>query len=168
MDHDYELEDDYAPRILWGRLAFFALALLLAFVVGRACAPNGVPQSQFQAAQEQVTELRSTNEVLQAQVDAAGEAGGGGNNNDDGGNNNGGGGGGGKNNNNAEEESTEAPSEAVGEGQTYTVQSGDTLTTIAEKFYGDATAYDLIVDANNLDGPTGLRVGQELVIPEKP
>lgn len=164
MDHDYELEDDYAPRILWGRLAFFALALILAFAVGRCTKSSGVPESTFKAEQQKVVDLQSQNEVLQAQVDAAATQGNGGGNG--GGKGNGGGGGG---NNQGGEEATEAATEqAVGDGQTYTVQSGDTLTTIAEKFYGDATAFDLIVDANNLDSATGLRVGQELVIPEKP
>ncbi len=160
MDHDYEPEDDYAPRILWGRLAFFGLALLLAFVAGRACAPGGVPESQFRAAQEEVTELQSDNQVLQAQLDAAAQQGGQGNAGKKK-----------KKNNNAaaEEEATDGAGEqAVGEGQRYTVQAGDTLTTIAEKFYGDATAFDLIVDANNLDSATSLREGQELVIPPKP
>ena len=162
MDHDYELEDDYAPRILWGRLAFFGVALLLAFVAGRACAPDGVSEASFKAEQDKVFELQSENEVLQAQVDAAAQQ----NTNNGGGkknNNNDNGNGGGE-----EEATEEATEQSVGEGQTYTVQSGDTLTTIAEKFYGDATAFDLIVDANNLDSSTGLRVGQELVIPEKP
>lgn len=157
MDHDYELEDDYAPRILWGRLAFFALALILAFTVGRCTKSSGVAESTFKAEQQKVVDLQSQNEVLQAQVDAAAAQG----NNNDGGN-----GGGNKGGN--KEASEEATEQAVGDGQTYTVQSGDTLTTIAEKFYGDATAFDLIVDANNLDSATGLRVGQELVIPEKP
>ena len=166
MDHDYELEDDYAPRILWGRLAFFALALILAFAVGRCTKSSGVAESTFNAERQKVVDLQEQNQVLQAQVDAAATQGNGG------GNGNGNGGGGGKNNgggDGGDEEATEEASDpAGGDGQTYTVQSGDTLTTIAEKFYGDATAFDLIVDANNLDSSTGLRVGQELVIPEKP
>ena len=158
MDHDYELEDDYAPRILWGRLAFFALALILAFAVGRCTKSSGVAESTFKAEQQKVIDLQSENQVLQAQVDAA-------SNQTDNPNN---GGNKGKDKG-ADDEATEEPTEeSVGDGQTYTVQSGDTLTTIAEKFYGDATAFDLIVDANNLDSSTGLRVGQELVIPEKP
>ena len=34
----------------------------------------------------------------------------------------------------------------------YTVQAGDWLSKIAEKYYGDILAYDLIVKANNLQG----------------
>ena len=54
--------------------------------------------------------------------------------------------------------------------KTYTVQPGDTLAVIAEKFYGaDAAGQDKniarIVEANKLDNTDELRVGQELTIP---
>ena len=158
MDHEYELEDDYAPRVLWGRLAFFAVALLVAFVLGRCTKGDGVSQADYNAANAQVVELTSENAVLQAQLDAAApDPGGGGGGGEDGGNDG------------AEEEPTEATTEGedatAEEGQKYTVQSGDTLTIIAERFYGDPRKFDLIVDANNLTSATQLRVGQELVIP---
>jgi nucleoid-associated protein YgaU len=163
MDHDYELDDEYPPRILWARLAFFAVALLLAFVAGRACAPNGVPQSEFKAVQDEVFELASEKALLEQRLSTAG----GGKNNNKGGGKNSGGKNSGGNDNTDEEEASEPATddEASGGQQTYEVQSGDTLTTIAEKFYGDATEFTLIVDANNLDDATGLRVGQELIIP---
>ena len=158
MDHDYELEEDYAPRILWGRLAFFLLALVLAFSVGRCTKSSGVDEDTFAAEQQRVLELQSENTVLQQQVDAAANQ-----------QNNQGGGDGGTDDGAAAETEPPATEEPVaGEGQTYTVQSGDTLTTIAEKFYGEQSRFDLIVDANNLDGDTPLRVGQELIIPEEP
>jgi LysM repeat protein len=47
-------------------------------------------------------------------------------------------------------------------GQKYVVQPGDTLVTIAEEF--GVTVQELI-DANRLDNPDVLRVGQELIIP---
>ena len=47
---------------------------------------------------------------------------------------------------------------------TYTVQSGDTLSRIAQKLYGDPHQYPLIQKANNL--PDGrIWVGQVLIIP---
>ena len=51
--------------------------------------------------------------------------------------------------------------------RTYTVASGDTLSAIAERFYGDANAYTRIFEANRdkLDNPDMIRAGQELVIP---
>lgn len=52
--------------------------------------------------------------------------------------------------------------------QTYTVVSGDTLNKIAIKFYGDATKWDVIYDANreSMTSPNSLNVGQTLVIPK--
>ena len=165
MDHEYELEDDYAPRVLWGRMAFFAIAILLAFLAGRCTKRVGVPTTRFNEVQAQVVDLTSENAVLQQQLEAAGasEDGGGGDGN--------GGGGGGNDGGDGDPEPTEEATddggdeEPVGDGERYTVQSGDTLTTIAQEFYGDPTQFDLIADANNLDGETPLRVGQELIIP---
>ena len=160
MDHEYELEDDYAPRVLWGRLAFFAVALLVAFVLGRCTKGDGVSQADYNAANAQVVELTSENAVLQAQLDAAApEPGGGGG--DDGGGDGADEGAAGE----ATEAATEGEDATDEDGQKYTVQSGDTLTIIAERFYGDPRKFDLIVDANNLTSATSLRVGQELVIP---
>ena len=49
----------------------------------------------------------------------------------------------------------------------YHVEAGDTLSKIAKKFYNDATLWDLIYQANRdaLQSPSGIRVGQTLVIP---
>jgi nucleoid-associated protein YgaU len=151
MDPEYEFEDDYAPRVLWGRLAFFAVALLLAFFLGRCTKSAGVSQAEYNEAQQQVVDLTTQNTVLSQQLEAAG--------------------GGEAEPGEGEDDATEEPDGEdetggeVGEGERYTVQSGDTLTRIAEQFYGDPRKFDLIVDANNLDSATGLRVGQELVIP---
>jgi LysM repeat protein len=48
----------------------------------------------------------------------------------------------------------------------YKVQKGDTLGTIAKKFYGDAARFPLIVSANHITNPDRLAVGQELLIPD--
>jgi nucleoid-associated protein YgaU len=49
----------------------------------------------------------------------------------------------------------------------YTVQSGDTLSAIAQRFYGKAGEYRRIFEANKdrLSDPDHVRAGQELVIP---
>lgn len=159
MEQDYELEEDYAPRILWGRLAFFLLAVVLAFSVGRCTKSSGVEQETFAAEQQRVLDLQEQNTILQQQLDAAetnaNQGRGGGNNN-----------GGAAGDDPTEGTESESP---VADGQTtYTVQENDTLTTIAEEFYGDQSKFDLIVDANNLTEDTPLRVGQELVIPQEP
>ena len=51
--------------------------------------------------------------------------------------------------------------------QTYVVQSGDTLSKIAEKYYGDASLYTKIFQANRdvLSDPNKIRPGQKLRIP---
>lgn len=47
----------------------------------------------------------------------------------------------------------------------YVVQAGDTLGTIAAKFYGDAKVYAVIAAKNGLKDPNKIQVGQKLVIP---
>jgi nucleoid-associated protein YgaU len=55
-------------------------------------------------------------------------------------------------------------------GETYEVQSGDTLLTIAEQKYGDATQWRRIYDANKDaigSDPDKLKIGMQLKIPPK-
>jgi nucleoid-associated protein YgaU len=51
--------------------------------------------------------------------------------------------------------------------QTYVVQSGDTLSKIAQKYYGDASLYTRIFQANRdvLSDPNKISPGQKLRIP---
>jgi nucleoid-associated protein YgaU len=63
-----------------------------------------------------------------------------------------------------------SPSLAPGE-QAYEVQPGDTLLSISEQFYGDATQWQTIYNANkDVIGPNPdqLKVGEKLRIPPKP
>ncbi|MCI0661626.1 MAG: LysM peptidoglycan-binding domain-containing protein [Acidobacteria bacterium] len=55
----------------------------------------------------------------------------------------------------------------VQHGLTYNVTSGDTLSKIAKRFYGDANAYKQIFDANRdqLSDPDKIKVGQQLRLP---
>ena len=50
----------------------------------------------------------------------------------------------------------------------YTVNSGDSLGAIAQKFYGDASRFMMIYEANRMivPSPDKIRVGQRLVIPQ--
>jgi len=59
--------------------------------------------------------------------------------------------------------STTAPAAAT----TYTVVSGDTLSKIAKKFFGNANRWHEIYDANRdqISNPDLIRVGQVLKIP---
>ncbi|WP_067816433.1 LysM peptidoglycan-binding domain-containing protein [Nocardia inohanensis] len=49
--------------------------------------------------------------------------------------------------------------------QTYTVESGDTLWAIAERFYGDGNRYPEIAAASGIDNPDAINPGQVLTIP---
>jgi nucleoid-associated protein YgaU len=51
-----------------------------------------------------------------------------------------------------------------GETQAYTIKSGDNLSKIAKRFYGEASKYNDIAKANNIDDPNKIQVGQELTL----
>lgn len=55
----------------------------------------------------------------------------------------------------------------VQSGLTYAVVSGDTLSKIAKRFYGDANSYQKIFAANTdqLSNPDVIKVGQVLKLP---
>ena len=60
-----------------------------------------------------------------------------------------------------------APASASHANETYTVQSGDTLSAIAKKFLGNPNAYMEIFNANKdqLSDPDKIKPGQVLKIP---
>lgn len=138
------------PNILWGRLIALGLLALVAFLIGRWSAPNGVGEERLRAlradnaaAEEKIDELEA---ALQTQTQA-------------------------------QPTETPTPEITVGDqndepddanfdGETYVVQSGDTMRGIAERFCGDPTEDDLIADFNGIADPTLLSVGTELKIPE--
>jgi LysM repeat protein len=49
--------------------------------------------------------------------------------------------------------------------RTYTVESGDTLWAISERFYGDGSKYQIIADASGIPNPDLIQPGQVLTIP---
>lgn len=49
--------------------------------------------------------------------------------------------------------------------QPYTVQSGDSLSKIAKRFYGDANKYREIAQANGISDPDKIQVGKDLNLP---
>ena len=63
--------------------------------------------------------------------------------------------------------STEESKDGTAAPQTYTVQSGDTLSAIAKQFYGSSSKYNSIFEANRdiLDNPDRIKPGQILKIP---
>lgn len=48
----------------------------------------------------------------------------------------------------------------------YTIKEGDTLFTVAQKYYNDGYKYDQIAKANNLQNPDMIEVGQSIDIPK--
>ena len=48
----------------------------------------------------------------------------------------------------------------------YKVVAGDTLSELAERFYGDSSLFTLIAAANKLPDPDFIKVGQILRIPD--
>jgi hypothetical protein len=66
--------------------------------------------------------------------------------------------------------SPSAPAPAA--GQSYTVQAGDSLSSIAQQFYGDASesAWRPIFERNRdrMSGPEALSTGMVLTIPPRP
>lgn len=57
---------------------------------------------------------------------------------------------------------------APSEERTHLVTQGDTLSTIAQRYYGDASKWEKIFDANRdlLPNPGSLKLGQTLKIPK--
>ncbi|TQM30463.1 LysM peptidoglycan-binding domain-containing protein [Nocardia bhagyanarayanae] len=49
--------------------------------------------------------------------------------------------------------------------RTYTVEPGDTLWVIAERFYGDGNRYQEIAEASGIPNPDAIEPGQVLTIP---
>jgi len=64
-----------------------------------------------------------------------------------------------------------SPSPSPAAGSTYTIAEGDTLATVAERFYGDPSLWRPIYEANRAaigDNPDNVRVGTTLQIPPRP
>lgn len=154
---EYGWDDDpetaeHKPKILWGRVAILGGMVLLAFLLGRSMASDGIPRSQLVAAEERIEALETENQALEEELASAPVA--------------------------TEDPSAGAETEPDATGtdetgagagsKTYVVESGDTLTTIAEKFYGDASLDDFLAEVNGITDPTELSVGQELTIPNDP
>jgi LysM repeat protein len=159
-DWDYEPEDHgrNLPNIMWGRVAVLGAVVLLAFLFGRMTSGGGgVSQDRYDAARSDLRDARGDVSDLQTQVKdledqlAAAEEPAGTGDEDAGG-----------------EEAGEETEQPAADSEVYVVQAGDTLTTIAEDFYKDASLADFIAEANGITDATQLSVGAEIIIPPKP
>jgi len=116
--------------------------LILAFLLGRATGGGGGGDSaELANAEETIEELQQENDSLRDQLLAQPEP----------------------TNSPAADETPGGTAED--QGETYTVEKGDTLRSIAEDFYADVGLDDCIARANDITDPTQLSVGQELIIP---
>ena len=52
-----------------------------------------------------------------------------------------------------------------GADQPYTIAPGDNLSKISQYFYGAASHYDKIAQANNISDPNKIHAGQQIQIP---
>ncbi len=155
LEYEDEPEERRPGRVLWGRVAILGAALLLAFLLGRATGgvDPGVTQAKFDqvsderdALEAQVGTLESQLEAAQQATPAPSAA---------------------PTDDPADETATDPEGETEG-GEIYVVKSGDTLATIAEQFYGDASLDDYLAEANGITDPEALAVGTELTIPPEP
>lgn len=64
--------------------------------------------------------------------------------------------------------SVDSSADMIG-AETYTIAKGDTLSAIAQDYYGKASAWKLIFEANRdvLDDPDRIQPGQVLKLPRK-
>ena len=160
-DWDYENEGRGAPKILWGRVIALAVAMLLAFFIGRATsgadkatdeqlrtanADLKVAQEGATALEARANELEEQNRKLVKENVRLTEGG-------------------------ATTDPDSDPS-SDGEGTTYTVKENDTLLELANEFCGDTTQTDAIKEANpDVDWDARgkkekLLVGEKLFIPD--
>ncbi|MGI8575161.1 MAG: LysM peptidoglycan-binding domain-containing protein [Egibacteraceae bacterium] len=158
MAYEYE-DEDYTSNVLWGRLAALLVLLLVIFFLGRCSAGDAASSQELQDAKATIIELSSENTTLEQQL-AAQSAGGVAPRQE--------GNGAGSDGTGAAGQPSEEAAAPAGDGETYEVQPGDTLTNIAEQFYGDPQAFEPIAEANNLSADVPLQVGQELTIPPAP
>lgn len=161
MEYEYDMDEPYAGRILWARLAVYGVAFVLVFLLGNCLGGRGkVPESEVVDLQQNIAELAEENKRLEDRVAALG----------------------------ADPQPAESPApgetptdepdadatpdaQAASDGdemRTYEVKSGDSLYGIAHKMYGDGSKYRLIVEENGLSADDPITVGQELRIPPDP
>lgn len=166
MDYEYDGEEPYESRVLWGRVGVYVGILVLVFALGNCAGGRGqVSESEVVDLQRQVADLTTQNVELEQQIAAVGASSG----TED------------RPRISTTEEATEPPAdgapeddgdgegtaagEGTGETRTYEVQPGDTLSAIAQRMYGDPQRYDLIAEANDIQLEGDLVVGQQLTIP---
>lgn len=146
--------EERATNVLWGRVITLGVVLLLVFFLGRASGGSSEEvdtlRDQLAAARAEIDQLESeTRAPVQpsptlSPVISPGAPGAG---------------------------ATATPSPtgtaAATTEQSYVVKSGDTLSRIANRFYGNAQLDDCIATANQIANASALTVGRTLKIPPR-
>ena len=142
---DYEDDRSSRPKVLWGRIVIVGIVLILAYLLGRSTAPEGILESRLEQTRAESAQLEEQNQSLADQVE--------------------------------ELEATQAspsPTTTTAAGgtdeaaaaETYTVQRGDTLTSIAQDVCEDPSLDNAIGELNDISDPEQLPVGSDIMIPE--
>ena len=149
------------PNVLWGRVAILGAMILFAFLLGRMTKSSGVPASELEAANDEVAAVQEDLARGQRSDRCAGDAG-----------------------RRIFRTQRLRPTRPKTPRQRTTpktprrptrrpkrrtsIKSGETLSILAERFYGDASLSDFLAEANGIEDPTAISPGQEIIIPEKP
>lgn len=160
----YNEREPQDVRILWGRVVALGAALLVAFLLGTwvAGGDDGVDQETYDELVDDLRDLEDENERLDAQLEELSQAGRPGERPDG-----------------EDADGDELDDEAGGSqtddetaddeagSQVYIVRQNDTLSQLAQRFYGSPgmEARERIAEANDIEPDATLTVGQELTIP---
>src|ERR687892_1123770 len=66
---DYEDERSSRPKVLWGRIVILAIVVILAYLLGRSTAPEGIPETRLEQARAESAQLEQENQDLAGQVE---------------------------------------------------------------------------------------------------
>lgn len=171
MSNEPEVDEGqyHGTQILWGRVLVLLLALALAFWLGTTFGGDEASQREISDQQEEIARLEAQIGSLEAElaaVDAGDESEASAQPTDlaaaetsrrDA-----------ESEPPAEKKAKKPADEPQDEGESYVIQSGDSLAAIAQDVYGDPTRWRDIARANDLREPYALTVGERLRIPEAP
>jgi len=134
-------------QIIWGRVIVFGAIGIVLFILGMLIAGNSSDSVTREAYNEMVSQRDKAEQEL-AQIKADQQLT--------------------RSTQPADQTSDTTPVDPTTGTQSYTVVEGDTWSSIAKKFYGDASLYTIILDENNKTKNTPLKEGMVLEIPPKP
>jgi nucleoid-associated protein YgaU len=165
-------------QILWGRVIVLLLALALAFWLGTTFGGDPSAQTQLQEQRAEIARLESEIAALEAEVaaadagaDAAGDESSSQPAGDQAADDQAAAGdeaAASEPSESSDDETGTKPTNAEGDASEYVVQSGDSLAAIAQEVYGDPTLWREIAEANDIQAPYSLTVGDTLAIPAEP